>query len=132
GNDVGRRNAEQIAENRSQALRDRVPRHARVAYHDWVYDRAVPATQVGPIEGCAIWGAGTAFPPHELTNAEVLRRVWPAGARDPERVVFAARGFTEATGIKRRTWEHRVGDPLDPANEMSSHDLSSAATPHAL
>jgi 3-oxoacyl-[acyl-carrier-protein] synthase-3 len=95
----------------------------------------VPATSLGPIDGIAILGGGTAFPDRELGNEDVLRRIahvaWPGGV-DAERLAFAAASLAETTGVARRAWAHEVGAPLDHAGETTTADLGAEAAVRAL
>ncbi len=92
----------------------------------------MPATVIGPIDDVGILGAGTAFPPGELDNLEALALLPGAERRTPEQTEFAARGLSQAIGVERRAWAHRVGTPLDHGRELTSLDLGVAAARDAL
>mgnify|MGYP003653755019 CR=1 FL=1 len=94
----------------------------------------MPAARIGPIEGPTVLGTGTAFPPLELDNVEVLTRIAArqGKAMSPERLAFAAKALESEYGLSRRAWSHEVGQPLDPANELTSVDLGERAARAAL
>ncbi len=89
------------------------------------------AVELGPIDGIAILGGGTAFPSRELQNAEVLRGL-PAPPRSDEQLQFLAAGARETLGLERRRWAHPVGAPLDHASEETTLDLALRASRAAL
>lgn len=94
------------------------------------------ATLIGPIEGVAIVGAGTAFPARVLDNVGALRAVapWALGERgaDEERLAFLAQGLEETLGVRERAWAHVPGTPFDHANEETSATLAVQAAKEAL
>lgn len=94
------------------------------------------AVQVGPIEGVAILGGGTAFPPRVRTNLDVLRDA-PAtgrarGRADDDELRFMADGIEETIGLSERAWTHDVGQPLAPDREENTVDLAVRAARAAL
>jgi 3-oxoacyl-[acyl-carrier-protein] synthase III len=94
----------------------------------------MPAARIGPIEGPTVLGAGTAFPPLELDNAQVLARIAERQGKtmSPERLAFAAKALESEYGLSRRAWCHQVGQPLDPEGELTSADLGERAARAAL
>lgn len=95
----------------------------------------MPVT-LGPIDGVAVVGGGTAFPRRALSNAEALRAVapWALPGRDlsDERLAFMAAGIEETLGVRRRAWAHVPGTPLDHGAEESTLDLAVRAARGAL
>ncbi|MBL4849494.1 MAG: hypothetical protein JKY65_28525 [Planctomycetes bacterium] len=94
----------------------------------------MPAARIGPIAGPTILGTGTAFPPLELNNSEVLARIAVRAGRDPDpaRLAFAAKAIEAEHGLSKRAWTHDVGQALDPENELTSVDLGEQAAQAAL
>lgn len=98
----------------------------------------MPPILVGPVEGVAIVGAGTAFPPRVLGNADVLRQIapfaWPDRARpmEDEQRAFVATSLAETMGVSERAWAHLVGAPLDHASEPTTLALMETAAKRAL
>src|SRR2546430_16383214 len=98
----------------------------------------MPAVELGPIDGVAILGAGTAFPELVLSNEEVLRRLapvlWASRGRPPDddELQFVARSLEQTMGVRRRAWAHAVGTPLDHAREQSTLDLAIASARSAI
>lgn len=94
----------------------------------------MPAARVGPIEGPTLLGTGTAFPPLELDNVQVLTRIAARQGKtmSPERLAFAAGALESEYGLSRRAWCHEVGQPLDPEHELTSVDLGERAARAAL
>jgi 3-oxoacyl-[acyl-carrier-protein] synthase-3 len=90
---------------------------------------------VGPFEGVAVVGAGTAFPPRVYTNEEALRAMastlWPREP-DAEQVAFVARGAEEALGVRSRAWAHVPGTPFAHGEEPTTIDLAADAARRAL
>jgi 3-oxoacyl-[acyl-carrier-protein] synthase-3 len=82
----------------------------------------------GSVNDVGVLGAGWAFPPRELTNADVIRAIapftWPGRALDDDAIAFMASGLTESMGVERRAWAHAVGHPLDHATETTTLDLA--------
>ena len=89
------------------------------------------AVEIGPIEGIAILGGGTAFPSRELGNVEVLRSL-PQPPPTEEQLQFLAAGAGQTLGLSRRAWAHAVGAPLDHAREETTLDLALRASQAAL
>lgn len=89
------------------------------------------AVQLGPLDGIAILGAGSAFPALSLSNQEVLRNL-PEPPRSEEQLQFLAAGATQTMGLEHRNWAHRVGAPLDHATEETTLDLALRAARAAL
>jgi len=91
---------------------------------------------LGPIEGVAIVGGGTAYPERVLTNEDALRAVapWalPGRALDDERLAFLARGLEETLGVRERAWIHVPGTPLDHAREETTAGLATRAARAAI
>src|SRR5437870_4907502 len=98
----------------------------------------MPAVELGPIDGVAILGAGTAFPERVLSNEEVLRllapKLWAARGRAPadDELQFLARSLEQTMGVRKRAWAHLVGTPLDHAREQSTLDLAVSAARAAM
>jgi 3-oxoacyl-[acyl-carrier-protein] synthase III len=93
-------------------------------------------TRLGPIDGVAIVGGGTAYPARTLSNEEVLRAVapWalPGKTLDDERLAFLASGLEETLGVRERAWAHLPGTPLDHEREETTLDLAVRAAKAAL
>lgn len=91
---------------------------------------------LGPVDGIAVLGGGTAYPRRTVTNADALRAVAPfaLGPRplDDERLAFMARGIEETLGVRERAWAHVPGTPLDHTTEESTLDLAVQAAARAL
>jgi 3-oxoacyl-[acyl-carrier-protein] synthase-3 len=98
----------------------------------------VPPILVGPVEGVAIVGSGTAFPERVLTNTDVLRHIapftWPDRKRpiDEEQIAFLATSLAETMGVRERAWAHLVGTPLDHSTELTTLALMEVAAKRAL
>lgn len=94
----------------------------------------MPAALLGPIAGPTVLGAGTAFPPLELDNLAVLKRIAALSGRRPTdaQLAFAAEALESEHGLSRRAWCHEVGRPLDHARELTSADLGAQAAERAL
>lgn len=89
---------------------------------------------LGPVAGLTVLGAGTAFPPLELDNAAVLRRLAALSGRRPSsaQLAFAAAALESEHGLSRRAWTHEVGEPLRHDRELTSVDLGADAAARAL
>lgn len=94
----------------------------------------MPTALLGPVAGLTVLGAGTAFPPLELTNEDVLRRIAALGGRrpSPAQLAFAAAALESEHGLSRRAWTHEVGEPLRHDQELTSVDLGADAAARAL
>jgi 3-oxoacyl-[acyl-carrier-protein] synthase III len=92
----------------------------------------MPPVRIGPIEGIGVLGAWTAFPALTLDNAQALGVLPSARPRSPEQLAFAAAGLRQSVGLASRSWAHRVGTPLDHANEETTLDLGLRAARAAL
>jgi 3-oxoacyl-[acyl-carrier-protein] synthase III len=91
----------------------------------------MPAVELGPIDGIAILGGGTAFPALQLSNEDVLRGL-PSPPRSEEQLAFLAAGAQQTLGLERRAWAHRVGHGLEHASEETTLDLALRAAQAAL
>ena len=90
----------------------------------------------GAIDGVSLLGFGVSFPTRELDNEEVLRllapKLWPHRAPEDEQIRFMATSIQETLGVRRRTWAHEVGKPLDHSSELTTIDLATTAAKNAL
>jgi len=91
--------------------------------------------RLGAIDGIAVIGAGTAFPPRAYTNEEALRAMagtlWPREP-DVEQIAFVARGAADALGVRDRTWAHVPGTPFAHGQEPTTIDLAADAAVRAI